>query len=126
MTSRVGKLHVSPVLLHAQFWLKKQKHCYENVSPDSQITEPIPAYIVFPEEDKTCRFLSECMKYLFSATLQMNVVFFFLRCLLQCLRRLTAYYACYSSMIFYMKATEPHYALLVFSKCDLHADFVLC
>lgn len=29
-------------------------------------------------------------------------------------------------MIFYMKATEPHYTLLVFSKYDLHADFVLC
>ena len=25
-----------------------------------------------------------------------------------------------------MKATEPHYTLLVFSNYDLHADFVLC
>lgn len=29
-------------------------------------------------------------------------------------------------MIFYMNPTEPHCALLVFSKYDLHADFVLC
>lgn len=29
-------------------------------------------------------------------------------------------------MIFYMKATEPHCALLVFSKYDLHVEFVLC
>ena len=43
---------------------------------------PGEQHIVVHQEEKTFRFLSECMRYLFSATLQMNVVFFFLRCLL--------------------------------------------